>query len=315
MTNPNPGFARGDRSLIVGRGVDNSRWILSGRGQGKQGAELSRGLVGIDRPPSELLWLQDAHQNGADLVGNNVDVRTIRGAVNIMGTNPRSYRDSYARWNGAQSLEEYFRIFFANSYSGVRWLDALCGESPNMNFDREPSLRNGAYGVPVIWVCPNPYFKGFIEEFSWRSTKVVDGWLTGEVAIRNLGDAPKTYPQIYLPGPGIWKIPRGNRDAYGNLIVDDPDADFVELPYIGPNTEVWINTDPTVDTIVSKTAGADGEVNLWAQMKAQRPRLWLPGSRPGDLDRGVERWPLSVSGGSSLAKPKIAVQPLYNNYQ
>lgn len=315
MTHPNPGFSRGDRSLIIGRGVDNSRWYLSGRGQAKQGVELSRGLVGIDRPPTELVWLQEAHQNGADLVGDNVDVRTIRGAVNILGDTPRGYRDAYARWNGAQNTREYFRLFFANSYSGVRWLDALLGESPNMNWDRDPAIRRGAQGVPVIWVCPNPHYKGFIEEFTWRSTKMVGTWLTGEVAIRNLGDADRTYPQIYLPGPGVWKIPRGNRDEFGNLIAEDPDADFVELPYIGPDEEIWLNTDASIETIVSKKAGDDEETNLWAKMKGQRPRLWVPGSRPGDPDRGVERWPLMVQGGSSLRFPKIAVQPLYNSYQ
>lgn len=315
MTHPNPGFSRGDRTLIVGRGVDNSRWFLSGRGQGRQGVELARGLVGIDRPPSELVWLQEAHQNGADLVGENIDIRIVRGAVNILGNNPRQMRDAYARWNGSQSTREYTRLYFANSYSGVRWLDALLGESPNNNFDRDPALRSGAIGVPVIWACPNPHYKGFVEEFSWRSTKDAGGWRTGDVRIRNLGDADRTYPQIYLPGPGVWKIPYGNRDDFGNLILDDPDRDFVELPYIGPNEEMWLNPDPRVETVESQKVGEVGRKNLWAQMKGRRPRLWLPGSRPGDKNRGVETWPLSVYGGSSLRAPKVAVQPLYNNYQ
>ena len=87
-------LSRGDRTWVIYRGANGSRFWLAGmKGQGKQGVEWSRGVVGLDRPPSELVWLQEARQNGADLVGTNADVRTIKFAVNILGKIARDFRD------------------------------------------------------------------------------------------------------------------------------------------------------------------------------------------------------------------------------
>jgi hypothetical protein len=303
-------LSRGDRTWIIYRGPDGSRFWLSGmRGQGKQGVELAPGIVGLDRPPEELLWLQEARQNGADLVGSNVDVRTIRAAVNILGRTPRQQRSAFDRWNRSQDNEQYGKLAFINSYSGVKILDVLYGDSPSASIDKDPALRSGLIGYPVTWVCPNPYFKGYVEEFPWRPSGASSGgWQMGKRKVRHLGTAPRTYPQIYLPGPGTWRIPMGIRDENGNL----PDYDqydpttYVELPPLKADEEAWLDTDPRVETITKKSASGV-ETNLWAKMKGQRPRLWLPKSR-------TEDWTLAVKGGSPAREAKIVVQPLYNAF-
>ena len=307
---PSHGFSGGDRTWIVLRGPEKpvpSRFYVAGRYQGKQGLELAPGLVGLDRPPSELVWLQEAHQNGADLVGNNIDVRTLKGAMNILGTSPRTTRAYYAAYQRAQSLERYSRLVFMNSYSGYRWLDFLYGEPPNASIDKEPVLRNGLIGYPFTWVCPNPYYKGRVEEFTdWKDLRVnALGRTYGDLRVRNLGDA-RTYPQIYLPGPGVWRIPQGAR-------VDDSDEfvnpnDYVELPELKAGEEAWLDTDPRTETI-TKVDSQGVRTNMWAQMSGQRPRLHVPGERS-------EIWVLSVAGATpSTGKPKVVVQPLYTSYQ
>lgn len=310
------GLSNGDRTWIVYRGIripgeKPIRLYLSGmKDKGKQGVELAPGLVGLDRPPTELMWLQEAHQNGADLVGNNVDVRTLRGAVNILGKTPREMRAAYSLWNRGQALDQYGRLFFMNSFSGVRALDILVGESPAASLEKDPALRRGYIGYPFTWVSPNPYYKGYTEEFDDFKPEAAgsDGYAVGNIQIRNLGDAPHVYPQIYLPGPGVWRIPRGLRQDDGSLPAYDPmdKETFVELPALKTGEQAWLNTDPRVETITKETASGI-QTNMWAEMKGQRPRLKLPGSTS-------EPWTFAVKGGSGSVKPKIVVQPLYLSY-
>ena len=312
----------GDKTWIVARGIRRpnetpSRLYLSGmKDKGRQGIELAPGIVGLDRPPTELVWLQEARQNGADLVGANIDVRTLRGAVNILGKKidgrytTRAVREAYSLWNRSQALDQYLRLFFMNSYSGIRFLDCLVGESPAASLEKDPAIRKGYIGYPFTWVCPNPYFKGYTEEFDdFRDVKAgSDGFSVGKLRIRTLGDAPMTYPQVWLPGPGIWRIPRGLRQDDGSLPAYDPTdpETYVELPALKAGEQAWLDPNPRVETIVNQTA-AGTQTNLWAKMKGQRPKLHLPGSTS-------EEWTFAVKGGSGSAKPKVVVQPLYLSY-
>lgn len=233
MLNRGGELSNGDRTWVIYRGPDGSRFYLAGmRDQGKQGVEWSPGVVGLDRPPTELVWLQEARQNGADLVGNNVDVRSIKFAVNILGDSPRDLRAKYASWNRANQVDRYGRLYFINSYSGVRFSDVLLGESPSGSIDKDPALLRRMAGYPMTWVAPNPYFKGYQETFEFTVTQpdnlgVSEGWLQ----VRNLGDS-YTYPQIYLPGPGVWQIPQGTRlpNARGEEGLGELDDTMITLP-------------------------------------------------------------------------------------
>lgn len=302
------GLTRGDRTWIILRGPEGGRFWLAGmRGQGKQGVELSKGLVGLDRPPTELVWLQEARQNGADLVGSNVDVRTLKGAVNILGKNPRDTRRAYDDWQRNNFFDRYSRLFFINSYSGVRFLDVLLAESPNGSLDRDPALLRRIIDYPWSWVSPNPYYKGYSETF--ESKVPASGNTTVSVKVRNLGNAPRTYPRIYLPGPGTWHIPRGTREVnwrgeegLGPLV----EGDTIPLPKLKTGEGIWLNPDPRVETITRESL--DGtEKNLWAQMSGQRPKLWLN-------PRTQEDWKFRVDGGLQGTTAKMIVQPLYMTF-
>ena len=304
------GLSRGDRTWIVYRGPEGGRFWLSGmRGQGKQGVELAKGLVGLDRPPTELVWLQEAHQNGADLVGSNTDVRTIKGAVNILGKSPRETRAAYDDWQRNNFHDRYGRLFFLNSYSGVRFLDVLLAESPNESIDQDPALLRRLAGYPWSWVCPNPYYKGYSETFKSKIAASGDTEVT--VKVRNFGSAPRVYPRIYLPGPGLWSIPRGTRalnwrgeENLGPLV--DDDMIQVGTKPLKTGEGIWLNPDPRVETITHETL--DGKKkNLWAQMSGQRPRLWMN-------PRTQEDWKFRVRGGLQGKEVKMIVQPLYTTF-
>ena len=302
------GLSRGDRTHIILRGPEGGRFWLAGmRGQGKQGVELSNGLVGLDRPPTELVWLQEAHQNGADLVGSNIDVRTIAGAVNILGKTPRDTRRAYDDWQRNNFFNRYSRLFFINSYSGVRFSDVLLGESPNGSLEKDPALLRRIVDYPWKWVSPNPYFKGYSETFKGKVR--VNGESRVTVKVRNLGNAERTYPRIYLPGPGTWSIPRGTRlpnwrgePGLGPLVDDD----MIDLPQINYGEGIWLNPDPRVETITHVTKEGK-EVNLWAKMSGQRPRLWLN-------PRSQEDWQFRVKNGMENTEVKMIVQPLYTTF-
>lgn len=305
----NGGLSRGDRTHVIFRGPEGPKpfWLAGMRGQGKQGVELSTGLVGLDRPPTELVWLQEAHQNGADLVGSNIDVRTVKGAVNILGNNPREVRSAYDNWQRNNFFDRYSRMFFINSYSGVRFLDVLLAESPNQSIDRDPALLRRLVDYSWSWVSPNPYYKGYSETFTEKVA--TSGESTVRLKVRNLGSAPRTYPRIFLPGPGTWHIPRGTRkenwrgeEGLGPLV----EADTIPLPTLRTGEGIWLNPDPRVETITR--VGTDGkEKNLWAQMSGQRPRLWLN-------PRSQEDWVFRVTGGQQGREVKMIVQPLYTTF-
>ncbi|AET09870.1 hypothetical protein GoPhGRU1p29 [Gordonia phage GRU1] len=298
-------LSRGDKTWVIYRGPEGGRFWLSGMpGRGKQGVELANGLVGLDRPPTELIWLQEARQNGADLVGSNVDVRTVKGAVNILGRTPRELRAAYDDWQRNNFVDRYSRLFFINSYSGVRFLDVLLGESTNQSIDKDPALLRRIVDYPWTLVSPNPYYKGYTEEFTGKVP--ASGESTVEIKVRNLGSAPRTYPRIYLPGPGVWHIPRGTRAANwrGEEKLGSIDnEDTIPLPALKTGEGVWLNPDPRIETITRESA--DGkEKNLWAQMSGQRPRLWLN-------PRSEETWKFRVTGGVSGREVRMVVQPLY----
>jgi hypothetical protein len=311
---PNGELSNGDRTWVIYRGPDGSRFWLSGmRGRGKitdcRGkVELSRGIVGLDRPPTELVWLQEARQNGADLVGANVDVRTIQYAVNILGDNPRDMRAAYHAWTRANKFDRLGRLFFINSYSGVRFSDVLLADSPSGSLDTDPALLRRIADYPYKWVAPNPYYKGYTETFEWTVPPAnAFGVSEGPLRVRNLGDA-YTYPKIRLPGPGVWQIPQGTRQPgpNGEEGFGDLDDTMITIPAIGANEYVWLDTDPRVETITH--VRADGkETNLWAKMSGQRPRIKLLGDREED-------WWLSVKGGTPGQKAKFVVQPLYSTF-
>ena len=304
------GLSRGDKTWIVYRGPDGSRFYLAGtHRQGKQGVEFSRGIVGLDRPPTELVWLQEARQNGADLVGANVDVRQIKFAVNILGNTPRDMRARYSDWNRANRTDQLGRLMFLNSYSGVRFCDVLLGESPSGSIDQDPALLRRMADYPFTWVAPNPYFKGYTETFEWEvGHRDSLGISEGPLRVRNLGDS-YTYPKIKLPGPGTWSIPQGTRlpDAWGREGQGPLDDTMITLPELNEGETAWLDTDPRVETITM--VREDGrETNLWAKMSGQRPRIKLLGDR-------AEDWWFSVKGGEVGAKAKMIVQPLYSTFQ
>lgn len=303
------GLSRGDRTHVIFRGPEGPKpfWLAGMKGQGKQGVELANGLVGLDRPPTELVWLQEAHQNGADLVGSNVDIRTISGAVNILGKTPRDTRRAYDDWQRNNFFDRYSRLFFINSYSGVKYLDVLLGEAPNGSLEKDPALLRRIIDYPWKWVSPNPWFKGYTETFLGKVR--VSGSSEVRVKVRCLSNAPRTYPRIYLPGPGTWKIPRGTRlpnwrgeEKLGPLVEDD----MITLPTIALGEGIWLNPDPRVETITHVTKSGK-EVNLWAKMSGQRPRLWLN-------PRSQEDWVFRVSNGMENTQVKMIVQPLYATF-
>jgi hypothetical protein len=304
-----PRLSGGDRTHVIYRGPDRSRFFLAGmKGQGKQGVEWARGVVGLDRPPAELVWLQEARQNGADLVGTNVDVRTIRFAVNILGGNTREWRDHFAAWNRANQHQALGRLFFINSYSGVRFCDVLLGEAPNGSMDTDPALLRRLVDYPMSWVAPNPYYKGYTETFDAVVPQPDNrGLAEMMVKVRNLGSS-YTYPKIRLEGPGTWSIPAGSRRA--NELGVEGQGEFddmvIDLPTIKANEYVWLDTDPRVETIDLFTPDGSKR-NLWAQMSGQRPRLKLLADRTEDFY-------LSVKGGLPGRKAKIVVQPLYTSF-
>jgi len=302
-------LSRGDKTWVIYRGPDRSRFFLAGmRGQGKQGVEWARGVVGLDRPPTELVWLQEAHQNGADLVGSNTDVRTLSFAVNIYGKNPRQFRAFYDNWKRANRFDQYGRLYFVNSYSGVRFSDVLLGEAPSGSIEMDPAIRRGLAGYPYKWVAPNPYYKGYTETFEFPVMPPnTSGISTMNVRVRNLGDS-YTYPIIGLPGPGTWTIPLGTRfpDQWGHENVGPFDGQVIELPPLKTGQAMWLNTDPRIETIDMVTAEGK-KTNLWAQMGGKRPRFRFPGNTS-------ELWPLSVKNGTVGALGKIVIQPLYTTF-
>lgn len=304
------GLSGGDRTWIIYEGPDGDKFWLSGTPKrGLQGVELARGIVGLDRPPTELVWLQEAHQNGADLVGSNVDVRKIKGAVNILGKTPRATRDAFARWQRANAFERLGKLWFINSYSGIRHASVLLGEAPNGSLDMDPAMLRRFKDYPWTWVAPNPYFKGTNESFEWEVGPADSmGVSRGEIAIRNLGDAD-CYPIIELPGPGQWVIPRGIRfpNAQGEEDRGDFDMEHtVTLPPIEAGQKIVLNPDPKVETI-DLVYSTGIERNLWAQMNGQRPKIKLLGDRS-------EKWEFAVRGGRPGTKARVFVTPLYSTF-
>ncbi|WIC89666.1 minor tail protein [Rhodococcus phage Apiary] len=303
-------LSQGDNTWVVYRGPDGSRFYLAGKRQGLQGVEWARGVVGLDRPPTELVWLQEAHQNGADLVGTNTDVRSIKFGVNILGDTKRGLRDAYARWNRANEFDQYGRLFFLNSYSGVRFSDVLLGDTPGGSLDTDPALLKRFDGHPMTWVAPNPFFKGYTETFEFEIGQPDNlGVYEGPLKVRNLGDS-YTYPKIFLPGPGVWSIPQGTRQEdprrQGVEPLGDLDDTMITLPELLPGQDMWLDTDPRTETITMVTADGE-ETNLWAKMSGQRPRIKLLGDRSED-------WWFSVRGGTPGKKAKMVVQPLYSTF-
>lgn len=303
----NTGLSRGDRTWIITVSPDGQRhWLAGTPKRGLQGVELAKGLVGLDRAPTELLWLQEANQNGADLVGSAVDVRTLKGAVNILGNSPRDFRAKWDTWQRSWFFDRYSRMFFINSYSGVRFLDVLLGESPNGSINQDPALLKREIDYPYAWVAPNPYYKGYDETFE---ATVVNG-AEISVPIRNLG-TEKTFPKIFLPGPGVWTIPRGTRlpNWRGEPDRGEHDGDEIVLPALGVGEGMWLDPDPRDETITKVSADGQEETNLWAKMNAQRPKIKLF----GDTE---EIWKFRVTGGlpSNAKKLKVVVTPLYSSF-
>lgn len=305
------GLSRGDKTWIITVSPDGHRhWLAGTPKQGLQGVELARGLVGLDRAPTELLWLQEAHQNGADLVGNAVDVRTLKGAINILGSSPRDFRAKWDYWGRSWFFDRYTRMFFINSYNGYKYLDLLLGESPNGSIDMDPALLRREINYPYTWVAPNPFYKGFPESFEGEVPASQAGHQVIDIKVRNLG-TEKTFPKIYLPGPGIWSIPKGTRlpNRRGEEGRGEFDGEMIELPPLASGEGMWLNPDPRDETIEKVAADGEKTTNLWAYMNAQRPKIHLQGG-------SEETWTFLVQGGvrSTSKKPKVVVQPLYSSF-
>lgn len=245
-------------------GVDGSVWVISGKGAGAQGVELSTDPKGIYDAPVTTIWNSTAFQTGATYGGLRVNKRDIVFAVWIWQMPGQSWESIDAAWRRAWAYDADCTMTITTE-TGSRSLQLRLSEQMDFDPPHDPHIKAQAM-VTLTCTAGVPW---------WVETDITETWVSptnttagtsvahGSVTIENPTDQPM-YLQWVVSAPGQWTLPDFSfgLDYLNGFGTGANNVDrVIILPTQAAGQILTIDTDPSQEMIVS----SDGS-NFWALM-------------------------------------------------
>lgn len=284
------------------RGVDGSRWDLSGPDQGIQGVELRPGPKRFFDAPAKTFWIQGPESSFYQ--GKQFERRDPTFAVNIVGEDERDWRDIDSRFRQALGMyDDQFRITVETDFD-IRHLDMRLLSDPvayeNGQWEgKDPSLY-GASTLLVNAAAAQPFWYADDLEFSWSLPSGTAGSTT--FLAENLGDVI-VWPRYFVTAPGLWVLPDR---SWGQEVAHQrpPGADAertVPLPGLAVGEDCDVNSDPDEEWLV-----AANNAPVWARTNGNGMLYPIAPRTPPTAV------PISVSGANPGAAVTMTIPRRYS---
>ncbi|MFD4457703.1 hypothetical protein [Nocardia sp. NPDC058480] len=254
-----------DQMIIWLKGVDGSRWDLSGPDAGLQGIELRPGPKRIIEAPAKTFWLQGADRQFYQ--GKQFERRDPVFAVNIFppanSSDPLVWRDVDSRFRMALGMyDEEFRLTVETG-GDVRYLDMRLLSDPvpyeNGQWEGKDPHLYAASTLTINAAASQPFWYASDLEFSWSLPSGTSGSTT--FPFENRGDVI-VWPEYFVTAPGKWTLPdrsRGLEAAYQRPAGSDLNRNET-LPLLFSGEDCHVNSDPDEEFLV-----AANNAPVWAR--------------------------------------------------
>lgn len=242
-----------EQMVIWLRGVDGSRWDLSGPDAGVQGVELRPGPKRFIDAPARTFWIQGAQRQ--HYLGHQFERRDPVFAVNIFVPDPNTppadmpyvWRDIDSRFRQALGMYDGEFRLTVETGSDIRHLDMRLLSDPiayeNGEWEgKDPHL----YATSTLLInaaAAQPFWYADDLEFSWALESGSSGSTT--FAYENRGDVI-VWPRYFVTAPGTWTLPD---PSWGQEIAHQrpPGSDLIRdetLPTLLSGEDCDVHSDP-----------------------------------------------------------------------
>ncbi|WP_306358704.1 MULTISPECIES: phage tail protein [unclassified Nocardia] len=277
-----------DPAVIEVTGVDGSRWVLSGQGQGEQGVELATSPTGLYDAPVTTQWVSSAFQYGATHVGTDWLKRDVVFSVNVFATASASWEEVDSAWRLAWDYDRDATLSISTEY-GTRRLRLRMSEQPNHQVERDPRL-SGTSRITMTTTAGVPWW--IEDDITYTAVSTVDTRDEGVsetlwLPVSNPTDRPM-WLRWACTAPGVWTLPDFSWKP------DEYAARTVTMPTLAAGQAITVDTDPMEELVVA----ADGS-SVWARMGGV---LFLHAVPPRTAETLV---PVTVSGAAAGAAVQV----------
>lgn len=256
-----------DQMHIWLKGVDGSRWDLSGPGAGTQGVEMRPGPKRLIDAPAKTFWIQGAQRQFYQ--GKQFERRDPTFAVNILADTAAEWRDIDSRFRMALGMYDGEFQVVVEVGSDVRRLDMRLLSDPvpweNGQWEGKDPHLYGASTLLINAAAAQSFWYAEDLTFQWELASGTSGGTTFDV--QNHGDVI-VWPRWFVTAPGAWVLPDyswGQELAYQR----PPLADVIRkvpIPVLvaGEDCDVWV--DPDEETYVAANGAP-----VWARAQGNGP--------------------------------------------
>lgn len=232
-------------------GCDGSYFHISGPGlDDEAGVSLSPSLTGAIDAPVKTLWLPGAF--GQEAQGYRWQRRDMVFAVQTYAQDPETWMTVDSDWRYAWDYVKETKIVYTTS-EGSRWVSVRLLEEPkayggDAERGKSPFLICEANIVMTV-AAELPFYQGETEVWEWE---MPEGQVDYDfhIDISNDSDVP-VWPRWTLTDNATWTLPdfSWGSQEYSRGVQDSERV--VELPTLGPNENVVVDSDPRRQTILS----------------------------------------------------------------
>ncbi|WP_084760464.1 hypothetical protein [Nocardia mangyaensis] len=275
-----------EAATIELEGVDGSRWVLAGPGQGGEGVELATAPTGLYDAPVKTIWNSSAYQIGASYGGANWLQRDVVFGVNVFESGESSWESVDSAWRKAWAYDRDAKLSVTTTF-GTRSLHLRLSEQPDFKPDRDPHRKRWGK-VTMTCTAGTPWWvEDDVTDIVVSATDTTAASETAYVRVSNPTDQPMWLKWV-VSAPGSWTLPDFSFTA-------DEHADRVlTLPTLVAGQDLTIDTDPMEEMVVA----ADGS-SVWARMNGKMFLYAVPPWTPETLV------PVTVSGAPAGASVQV----------
>jgi hypothetical protein len=222
-------------------GPNNSRWDLSGRYKGRQGARLSTHLQGDYHLPIDQLFTEGAYQVGATYERTNVLKRVINVGVTLgYNCSELQYRAIESQWWDSWPEDTPGWWGRQTPFTGWRWTQVMLAKHPDTTMPIDPTaFGNNGFQWDMQIVAPKPW---------WAKRMLTDQWTAAADSIALNGYDEQTFhianrgtmesnPIFIYTGPGRCWV----QDGMSNNMIALPELSAAD-------GYVTVDTDPAART-------------------------------------------------------------------
>lgn len=183
-------------------GVNGEWFTLAGQGEGDRGCYLGTGVKGLFDPPVKAVYEEPGNYPGSRYLSHRVLRRDIVFGVEIFNDgnlrstsgSEKSWLSRDSEWRKAWAFDRDCRLHVTTDSSGKRSLSLRLLESPDVEFDVDPNVRN-ITRVGMTCIAPDPF---------WYGDDVVYSAVTRKDTRFDPAILPWPWPQEDLPEETIY---------------------------------------------------------------------------------------------------------------